>query len=214
MGNEVNLEVVRPGYIPAGGGIIEIRVKPVSGVIAPIVLKEQGMVKEIKGFALSSRLKEQKVSQRMADVCTNILREQGYHTRITSLWDESALQAGANLAVWAMTDTGCIIGSDQAGKRGRSSESIGRNVANNLIQDLQSGATVDRHLADQLIIFASIADGTTEYIIPKNTDHIEANRWLVEKFGATTQLVGGTFRIQGIGYKNKVKVTESIDVDD
>ncbi|UCC16330.1 MAG: RNA 3'-phosphate cyclase, partial [Dehalococcoidales bacterium] len=181
MGAEVNLEVVRPGYVPAGGGVIEIKVKPVSGVITPLVLQEQGEVKEIKGFALSSRLKEQKVSQRMADVCTNILRGQGYRTRITNLWDETALQAGANLAVWATTDTDCLVGSDQAGKRGRSSELIGRNVAYNLLEDLQSGATVDRYLADQLIIFAAIASGETEYIIPKNTDHIEDNRWLVEK---------------------------------
>ena len=123
------------------------------------------------------------------------------------MWDETALQAGASLAVWAETDTDCLVGSDQAGKRGRSSESIGRYVARNLLEDLHTGATVDRYLADQLIVYAALAQGTTEYLIPSRSEHIDANLWLVEKFGAITQITGNTLHVEGLDYTGRTKAS-------
>ena len=200
MGIKAELEVIRPGYVPKGGGIIQVKVKPVSGGIKLLKLLKQGKVMEVTGLALSSRLKEQRVSQRMAEECQKVLAEKGYHVRIKTLWDETALQAGASLALWAETDSGCLLGSDQAGKRGRSSEEIGRYVARNLLADLKTGATVDRYLTDQLIIYAALAGGATEYIIPRLTEHVDANLWLVEKLGAKTRLEGHTLHIEGISY--------------
>ena len=200
MGIKAELEVVRPGYVPRGGGIIQVRVKPVNGAIKPLKLLKQGKVQEINGFALSSHLREQRVSQRMAEECRKVIAEKGYRVRIETLWDETALQAGASLALWAETDSDCLLGSDQAGKRGRSSEDIGRYVARNLLEDLKTGATVDRYLADQLIIYAALAGGTTEYIIPRLTEHVEANLWLVEKLGARARIEGNNLHIEGLSF--------------
>jgi len=200
MGIQATLEIVRPGYVPRGGGIIEVNIEPMAKGIEPLRLVEPGKVKQVSGLALSSHLKEQRVSQRMAEECQKVLAKKGYPVRIESLWDETALQAGASLAVWAETNTGGRLGADQAGKRGRRSEAIGRYVAQSLLEDLASGATVDRYLADQLILYAALAAGTTEYIIPHPTEHVEANLWLVEKFGARTSLEGNTVHIEGISY--------------
>ncbi|MBA7703350.1 RNA 3'-terminal phosphate cyclase [subsurface metagenome] len=205
MGIKAELEVIRPGYVPKGGGIIQVNIKPVGSGVKPLKLPKQGKVKEISGLALSSHLREQRVSQRMAEECQKVLAKKGYRTRIKTLWDETALQAGASLALWAETDSGCLLGSDQAGKRGRSSENIGRYVAQNLLEDLEMGATVDRYLADQLIIYAALASGTTEYIIPRPTEHVDANLWLVEKLGARTRLEGNNLHIEGIGYAGQSK---------
>jgi RNA 3'-terminal phosphate cyclase len=141
----------------------------------------------------------------MAEECQKILAEKGYNARIETLWDETALQAGASLALWAGTDSGCLLGSDQAGKRGRRSEDIGRHVARNLLEDLMTGATVDRYLADQLIIYAILAVGATEYIIPRLTEHVGTNLWLAEKFGARARLEGNHLRIEGLGCTGQSK---------
>jgi RNA 3'-terminal phosphate cyclase (ATP) len=200
MGISVNLEIVRPGYVPRGGGIIQVDIKPVGQEIKPLVRLEQGEVSSVRGIALSSHLKESRVSQRMADGCQKALAKKKYRARIETVWDESSLQAGASLAIWAETDSDCLLGADQAGARGRSSESIGRYVARTLLEDLATGATVDRYLADQMIIYGALAQGTTEYIIPSFTEHVDANLWLVEKFGAHTRVDDHTVRIEGIGY--------------
>ncbi len=205
MGIQAELEVIRPGYVPKGGGIIQVNIKPVANGIKPLKLLKQGKVKEVTGLALSSRLREQRVSQRMAEECRRILADKGYRARIETLWDETALQAGASLALWAETDSGCLLGSDQAGKRGRSSEEIGLYVARSLLADLETGATVDRYLADQLIIYAALACGTTEYIIPRLTEHVDTNLWLVERLGARPRLEGNTLHIEGLSYTGRSK---------
>ena len=203
MGIQAKLEIIRPGYVPAGGGTIQVNIEPVAGSLKPLGLPVQGKVEKFSGLALSSHLKERRVSHRMAQECQKVLAGRGYQTQIETLYDETALQSGASLALWAETDSGCLLGSDQAGKMGRGSEEIGRNVAQSLLADLATGATVDRHLADQLIIYAALAKGTTEYIMPRLTEHVDANIWLVEKLGAKTRLEGNTLRIEGLGYARK-----------
>ena len=197
---QADMEIIKPGYVPTGGGVIRIEVKPIAGKLKPLKLPEQGRVTSLKGFAISSRLKERKVSQRMAATCRKILAKAGYKADIETIDDESAKQKGAALFIYALTDKGCIIGSDMAGKLGRGSEEIGERAARNLLEDINSGATVDRFTADQLILYAALAAGESEYIIPRMSDHIDSNLWLVEKIlGAKTCLRGKNLKIEGIG---------------
>ncbi len=91
------------------------------------------------------------------------------------------------------------MGADRAGARGRTAESIGSWVAERLLEDLESHATVDRHLADMLPIFAGLAEGTSRYRAPLVSAHLETNLRLVERFGASTSLEGTSVTIHGIG---------------
>jgi RNA 3'-terminal phosphate cyclase (ATP) len=201
MGIQAELEIIRPGYVPKGKGIIEIRVEPVEK-LKPLNLVEQGKITSINGIALSSHLEEKKVSQRMAQECRKILSSQGYKVEIKEIYDESSLQEGAALAIYADTSSGSVIGSDRAGRPGRRSESIGRYVAQNFMEDVNTGATVDRYIADQLIIYAGLAEGTTRYSIPRITEHVETNLWLIEEFlGARTKISDNLIiEIEGIGF--------------
>jgi len=201
MGITAKLDIVRPGYVPRGGGIIEVRVEPVRGKLRPVSLPSQGEVTGIKGVALSSHLKERKVSQRMVKECNQVLKNQGYQANIEIIDDTSALQRGAVLALFAETSSGCVIGADRAGEPRRTSEDIGKHVATSLIEDLSSGATVDRYLADQLIFYAALADGVSQYRIPRLTEHVETSLWLVETIlGARTEVEANLVKIQGTGY--------------
>ena len=200
MGVSVELDIIRPGYVPRGGGIIEVRVEP-AGKLEPLNLTVQGEILNIKGIALSSHLKAKKVSPRMAGECQRILNSYGYKAEIEEIEDESSLQEGAALAIYAETSSGSRMGSDRAGRPGRSSESIGRYVAERFIEDVKTGAAVDRYIADQLIIYAGLAEGITRYSVPRITEHVETNLWLIEEFlGARTRIDGNVIEIEGIGF--------------
>jgi RNA 3'-terminal phosphate cyclase (ATP) len=201
MGINAKLSIVRPGYVPRGGGIIEVKVEPLTEKIKPIRLPNQGEVVGIEGVALSSHLKERRVSERMVEKCNQVLKSSGYRAQIEAVYDTLAFQRGAALAVYAKTNTGCIIGADRAGEPRRTSEDIAKYVARNLVEDLATGATVDRYLADQLIFYAALADGVSEYRIPRLTEHVETNLWLVETIlGVKTAVDNNLVRIQGMGY--------------
>jgi RNA 3'-terminal phosphate cyclase (ATP) len=200
MGVWMALRVVRAGYVPRGAGIIELRVTPMERPLRALVLGEQGHLGGISGIAFSSHLEGRRVSERMARTCEDQLVTAGLSAIIERVNDTAALHAGASLAIWGESSTGCILGADRAGARGRSSEAIGRFVAEALLADLARGATVDRHMADQLVLFTALAEGTSRYLVPYQTDHLASNLWLASQFGAQVMGQGQQVSIEGLGF--------------
>ncbi|MEW6268032.1 MAG: RNA 3'-terminal phosphate cyclase [Thermodesulfobacteriota bacterium] len=198
-GAAVEIEVLRAGYVPQGAGTIELRVEPARRRLAPLVLGEAGTVRSVEGIAFASRLAERAVAERMARACEERLEHAGLHARIERIEDVLAARPGASLAVWAETSFGCRLGADRAGAPGRRSEDIGRFVAEQLLSDLASQASTDRHVADQLVPFAAVATGTSRYLVPAPTDHLTTNLWLAAQFGARATIDGSRVEIEGLG---------------
>lgn len=198
MGLHFDLTVLRPGYVPRGAGELLLIVEPVRAAMRPVRLEERGGIESVAGIAISSRLEAARVSDRMADACAEVLVEAGLHPAIERRYDDASAQAGAGLAVWAMTTTGCRIGADGAGAPGRRSEWIGRRAGEDLLADLASGATTDRHAADMIVLWAALADGESRWRAPDATDHLTTNLWLVSEFGARARLDGSTAVVEGI----------------
>ena len=200
MGLSADLRIVRPGYVPTGGGSLELTVAPVAGQLRSLHLVQHTGELRYWGLALASHLQPRQVSQRMAHACQEVLKSRGLQADIRLLNDDTAPQAGAALALFAAAPN-AQLGADRAGALRRRAESIGRFVAHALLQDLDSGATVDRYLADQLIIFAALAQGASEFLLPRVTDHVRTNIWLVETIlGARAHIDGQHLRIEGVGY--------------
>ncbi|HXZ25321.1 MAG TPA: RNA 3'-terminal phosphate cyclase [Nitrospiria bacterium] len=202
MGVAAELRLLTPGYVPRGSGVIELDITPLASPLKPIELVTQGTLRKIEGIAIASRLKARNVAPRMAAACQQTLLERGLTVKIVieDVNDTTSAQPGAALAVWGETDAGCLIGADMAGALGRPAERIGQTVAYRLLEDLRSGATVDRHVADQLILFAALAHGTGRYRIPQITEHVETNLWLIDQLlGATSRIDGQWIEIRGSG---------------
>jgi len=199
MGVDLSLGVTRPGYVPGGGGVIEMTVIPRRQGLDALVLSAAGQVSDVHGIALASHLAGQRVSERMASTCQAQVRHAGMACVIDRVDDETAAHAGACLAIWAKSGTGSWFGADRAGKLGRSSEQIGRFVATTFLEDVRSRATVDRHLADQLVLFCALARGISRYTVPRASAHLASNLWLVTQFGARPTVDAGHVQIHGIG---------------
>jgi RNA 3'-terminal phosphate cyclase len=167
-------------------------------------LAEAGVVEKIWGIALSSRLKEQSVSDRMAEAAKRALSAAEYQASFQVVYDESALQAGAGLAAFAELSSGARLGSDRAGALGRRSENIGKYVARQLLEDLKTGATLDRYVSDQIIPFAALADGESRFRIPRISEHIQSNAWLSREFlGAEGNFDDQNLVVRGVGFRSR-----------
>jgi len=198
MGPRVELRLLRAGYVPRGAGVIELRVDPAPAALAPLRLPAPGVARAVRGVAFSSHLAERGVSERMARSCEERLAAAGLECAIERALDSAAAHAGASLAAWTETSEGCLLGADRAGAPRRSSEAIGRFVADALLEDLRSGASADRHAADQLVPFAALAAGASTWIAPRETEHLATNLWLAECFGAQAALRGRRVEVAGV----------------
>jgi RNA 3'-terminal phosphate cyclase (ATP) len=137
----------------------------------------------------------------MAEAACGVLATAGYRADIEVQDDTSALQPGAALALFVDLAGGVRLGADQAGAPRRRAEAIGRYVAQHLLADLQTGATLDRYAADQLMPFAALAAGESRFRIPQLTEHMESNAWLAQVFlGSEVTLAGQVLSITGVGW--------------
>lgn len=201
MGLEAEVEMRRPGYVPRGEGILYLTVKPLRQAIQSLSLEEAGVVERIWGIALASHLEERRVSHRMAEAAKKALAAAGHRADIEIRNDTLSLQPGAALAAFADLGGEVRLGADRAGALRRTAESIGKHVATQLLEDLKTGATLDRFTADQIIPFAALADGESRFRVPATTEHLLTGAWLAKTFlGSEVRLEDHTLSITGIGF--------------
>lgn len=185
---KIELKIVKRGYYPKGGGEIELKIIPkfknyqeLQQNVAPITLIYQGTLQEIKGIInLSEQLKEKGVAERIRKAIEPLLRRYNVPINIKREYAPS-LSIGGEVLLWAVFDNTVILGSDVLLESRKSSEDIGTEVAEKLIQEIDSGAAVDAHLADQLIPFMALLPGS-EIKASKISDHTKTNTYVVEKF--------------------------------
>ena len=204
MGLEVELVMERPGYVPRGEGIVRLAVQPVRKPLRHLRIEETGTVTRVWGIALSSHLEKRHVSERMADAAQEVLGRAGHRADIDVQYDRESLQPGAALALFADLGEGVRLGADQAGALRRTAEFIGKHVAKQLLEDMKTGATVDRFAVDQIIPFAALAEGESRFRVAAVTDHLLTNLWLAEKFlGVRATLNDHTLSMTGVGFQRQ-----------
>ena len=199
MGLRASLTVKKFGYYPKGMGEVTLKVKPVHK-LTPLRIEEFGEIQEIKGVSVCTFLEKQRVAERQAEAAMTTLRNYGYDPKIRFVNDRSnTFQRGSSMVIWAKTSKGAILGGDAIGKLRKSSEAVGKEAVENLLKETEAKATVDVHLADMLVPYIALANGTSTYLTRKITDHIDTNIWLTEKIlGTKIQVTkdGTQYRIE------------------
>lgn len=190
MGMEIELELIRRGHYPKGGGEVILSVSPTKG-LKPLRAVERGRAGEIRGISHCTNLPHH-IAQRQAAAAERLLRREGHsNIRVT-------IEAGTNpkggpgsgIVLWAGGEAGIRIGADALGARERRAEEVGEIAARNLIEELKPGMAIDSHLADMIIPLAALADGESRLGISKITKHSETMMWLC------TQFLGCEFEIE------------------
>ncbi len=199
MGLKASLTVKKYGYYPKGMGEVVLDVRS-TAKLSSILLEEFGRVEEVAGISVCTFLEDRNVAERQADTAKKILLNSGYHSNISVINDRSnPLQRGSSLVLCAKTNMGSVIGGDSIGELRKSAEAVGREAAENLLREIGARATVDVHLADMLVLYAALADGTSIYLAREVTEHLDTNIWLIEKF------LGVKFRVSRVGKLYRVE---------
>jgi RNA 3'-terminal phosphate cyclase (ATP) len=215
----VSISCKTRGFFPRGGGEILLETRPLEAPLLPIDLTERGELKRIHGYAYCAGSVKPSVASRMRDSAVRTLREVLGKARLDGVVldvevvrcsPEEAVGDGCGLLLFADFAAGPRLGASGLGARGVTAEKVGEDAARVLAQDILSGACVDEYLQDQLVIFASLARGTSRIRAgPEVSMHTKTALHFVELLtGATTKVTpqdDGTnvIEIEGIGWFQK-----------
>ncbi len=176
MGYKANIDLIKRGHYPKGGGEVKAEIFPLKKLNSINILKSE--IDSIKGISHASNLPIH-VAQRQASSAEKILKETGYDIEIKIEHIFNNLGPGSGIVLWAQGNT--RLGGSDIGKPGKPAEIVGKNAAKNLLFDLKTNSALDEHMGDQIIPYMAIA-GNSKFKASKLTLHTMTNLNIVEKF--------------------------------
>jgi RNA 3'-phosphate cyclase len=169
MGFSGCVKILRDGYYPKGGGLVEAKINPIRNFKS--IVCEKSEIKSIHGLSTCGGLPRH-VAERQAESALKVLRGENYEARIDVATPGKAstpYSPGSVICLWAEGDA--FIGDDGLGERGKMAERVGTEAAERLISQIKTEAYVDLHTADNLVLPCSLASGTSSFSVSRLTLH-------------------------------------------
>jgi RNA 3'-terminal phosphate cyclase (ATP) len=199
MGLKASLTIHKYGYYPKGMGEVSVEVQP-NPKLASLDLEEFGQLESLKGISVCTFLADRRVAERQAKAANNLLEKHGFEADIEVVNDFSnPSQKGSSLTLWAQTNKNALLGGDAIGELRKPAEVVGREAADNILQEIETKATVDVHLADMLILYMALTEGKSVFLTRSITDHLETNIWLAQEIldvKFVTSKVGSLYKVE------------------
>jgi RNA 3'-terminal phosphate cyclase (ATP) len=180
MGVRARIDLWRRGYFPRGGGEVAVEVEP-SLPLRPLILEVSGTLVEIRGFAHIANLPAH-IVQRMAS--TALAELSAFPSPAIDqavLGVDGAVGAGGAIVLAARMEH-TILGASAVAQRGVPAEQLGSEAGQLLREEILSGATLDSHAADQVLIYLALAGGTSRFLARRLSSHAATTIWLLEQF--------------------------------
>ncbi|RLC86505.1 MAG: RNA 3'-phosphate cyclase [Chloroflexi bacterium] len=194
MGVRTGVELACWGFYPAGGGEVQVRIAGREGPLSSIQLTERGELHRVWGTAAAMNLPAH-IPQRMADRARNVLAEAGFEAQVKPRRLRGA-GPGAGIFLFAEyasspSGEGVVAGFSAYGRRGLPAERVAEAVCQELLAHHRSGAPVDPHLADQLVLPLALAEGESRAVTSRVSHHLLTNVWVARQFLARELTVEG-----------------------
>jgi RNA 3'-terminal phosphate cyclase (ATP) len=181
LGIEFNIEVLKRGYYPKGGGIIDAKVNACSRPGSLDMLNSRRIDPKITSVCccLPKEVSERQISSAILKLEKNEVRCNNYSSSF-----ESSASPGSSILVYSESNFGPYIGGDSIGERGKRSEKIGEEASARFLDNYQADVPIDFFLADMLLVPLSLAQGKSRYRVGKVTEHLKTNLRIVSQIAA------------------------------
>jgi RNA 3'-terminal phosphate cyclase (ATP) len=190
LGVHATVSMERWGWYPVGKGAIHAAVAgapPGACRLVPLALGAPGDLLCIGGSAVAANLSPH-IAERMADRALSLLAPLAAATNASVDVRAECVRAacpGAGMFLLAEYRN-ARAGFSALGARGKPAEQVAEEAVTALQAHHASGAAIDPHLADQLLLPLALASGPSRFTVAEVTRHLETNAWLIDQFGVAT----------------------------
>ncbi len=173
LGAACTVEIRRRGYYPQGGGEVAVEVSP--SRLRSLDLSA-GTTHPACGIVSCSSGLPAHVAERQARAAEAAI---GWETGVpctVRCERQDGPSTGSSCTAWSGPRGSCALG-----RRGLPAGKVGEAAARGLVEAIRSGAQVDHHLSDQLLVYLALAGGS--FTAPAPTLHARTMHWLLAEFG-------------------------------
>lgn len=199
MGARVETTLQRWGWYPKGGGRLSMAVTPCAALL-PLVRNQRGGLQNLRLSVGLANLPRHIAEREINAFAGKVPKER--HLLDSSVIDAPSIGQGNMVfleAVFAHT----AAGFSALGRRGKPAEEVATDVYRAWRDFALTDATVDMHLADQLVLYMALAGGASSFVTERITSHLATNVRIVEQFLPVRFEVhagSGAVTVGGIGF--------------
>lgn len=163
MGAKVESRMLKPGYYPKGGGEIELLVEPskLKGTESWPSEEHVKALIRVANLPLSIAMREKKV------LLENNIED-------VAIREEKTFSPGNAVTLWKG-----LKGSYVIGEKGKRAEVVAKEAVDELAAET---GDLDKHLADQMLIYGVLAEGKTGFRTSEITNHFRTNAYIISHF--------------------------------
>ena len=187
IGPKFSIDVLKRGYYPKGGGVVQCTIKPCKTPGTIELLATEYLEPKIISVCsqLPIHVAKRQVSSALIALEKKDIRCSNYTASI-----ETSISPGSSILVYSASDFGLYVGGDSIGELGKRAEAVGTEAAMRFLDSTLAQATVDPFLADMLVLPLALSKGRSRYRVARVTQHLLTNLHVV------SQIVGCKYSIE------------------
>jgi RNA 3'-terminal phosphate cyclase (ATP) len=171
LGVEVKLTLERWGWYPKGGGQVRLEITPVRAFTG-VEWRSPAAGGVFRALSAAALLPEHVARRQVARLQARL--GEAFPVEIVPA---DGRNPGSLVFLW-----GPLAGFAALGARGKPAERVADEVAEAFITFRESGSALDRHLADQILLYLALARGPSSLTTEAVTSHLLTNAWVIEQF--------------------------------
>ncbi|HEC81853.1 MAG TPA: RNA 3'-terminal phosphate cyclase [Thermoplasmatales archaeon] len=201
LGVKVEVDLVRRGFYPAGGGEVKMTVFP-GEKLSSFKIDEPQRYGLVEGVVAISKLPSH-ISTRVRHSVIRFFLSNSMEAKVSVERDDESLSEGVVVTLWSNSDE-TVVGGAMVGERGFPAEKLGERCAMTLFHEMQAGVSLDVNATDQLLPYlafvASKNHESSVFLTRELSSHTRTNMWLLEKF------LPVRFEVKDVGGCKRVEV--------
>jgi RNA 3'-terminal phosphate cyclase (ATP) len=178
IGPKFSVDVLKRGYYPKGGGVVQCTIKPCKTPSTIELLATRYLEPKIISVCsqLPVHVAKRQISSALIALEKKDIRCSNYTASI-----ERSISPGSSILIYSAADFGLYVGGDSIGELGKRAESVGTEAAMRFLDSTLAQATVDPFLADMLVLPLALSKGRSRYRVARVTQHLLTNLHIVSE---------------------------------
>lgn len=182
LGIPIRITIESYGFYPKGGGEVRVELSPVEE-IKPLTVVERGRIVRLRGYSgvgnLPLSIAER---QKKAFLERTHAEARGLTCPVdVELQNVSSPGQGTFISVLAESEHS-LAGFGSLGERGKRAETVGDEAARGFLHYYSTGAALDHHLPDQIVLYLALCRGESAFTTSQVTHHLTTNLWAIGLF--------------------------------
>ena len=190
VGARTHFDLGACGFYPRGGGKVTAEIEAAPG-LKPLNLMARGKLLGISGYSAVGNLPPS-IADRQRSAAVELIRERLHEKVPVEIQLLNVPTPGRGTFVFLLAEYENVrAGFASLGELGKRAETVGEEAADTFIRHHETGAALDPHLADQLVIYLALAEGGSSFTTSVVTEHLLTNLWAVSRFRPFRHTVEG-----------------------